>query len=56
MIGKILGHQHAATTARYAHMADDPLKAAADRITRGILLAMEEGEDRAPPETSLAAD
>ena len=56
MIGKILGHQHAATTARYAHMADDPLKAAADRITRGILLAMEGGEDRPPPETSLAAD
>ena len=56
MIGKILGHQHAATTARYAHLADDPLKAAADRITRGILLAMEGGEDRAPPETSLAAD
>lgn len=56
MIGKILGHQHAATTARYAHMADDPLKAAADRITRGILLAMEGGEDRAPPEASLAAD
>ncbi len=29
--GKILGHRQAGTTERYAHLADDPAKAAADR-------------------------
>ncbi|MBF0417618.1 MAG: hypothetical protein HQL86_05145 [Magnetococcales bacterium] len=28
MIGKLLGHTQSATTARYAHFADDPLKTA----------------------------
>ena len=32
MIGKLLGHSHVQTTSRYAHLADDPVKAAADRI------------------------
>ena len=32
MIGKLLGHTQVQTTARYAHLADDPLKAAANRI------------------------
>lgn len=32
VVGKLLGHRHPATTARYAHIADDPAKAAADRI------------------------
>jgi integrase len=32
MIGGLLGHTQPATTARYAHLADDPLRAAADRI------------------------
>jgi len=40
MIGKLLGHQQAGTTARYAHLADDPLKAAADRISGVIAEAM----------------
>ena len=40
VIGKILGHQHSATTARYAHLADNPLKAAADRISQTIAEAM----------------
>ena len=34
MIGKLLGHSHVQTTARYAHLADDPVKAAADRIAK----------------------
>jgi len=25
MIGKLLGHAHPQTTARYAHLADDPI-------------------------------
>lgn len=29
MIGKLLGHTQIQTTARYAHLADDPIKAAA---------------------------
>ena len=40
MIGKLLGHRQSGTTARYAHLADDPLKAAADRISQVIDTAM----------------
>ena len=40
IIGKLLGHRDAKTTARYAHLADDPLKAAADRISSTIASAM----------------
>lgn len=36
VVGKLLGHRHPATTARYAHIADDPAKAAADRISLAI--------------------
>jgi hypothetical protein len=32
VIGAILGHRQASTTARYAHLADDPLKVAVGRI------------------------
>jgi len=40
MIGKLLGHRQSGTTARYAHLADDPLKAVADRISGTIDAAM----------------
>ena len=36
MIGKLLGHSQPQTTARYAHLADDPMKLAADQIGRKI--------------------
>ena len=36
MIGKLLGHSQVQTTARYAHLADDPVKTAANRIARRI--------------------
>ena len=36
MIGKLLGHSQVQTTARYAHLADDPVKAAANRISGRI--------------------
>ena len=36
MVGKLLGHSQVQTTARYAHLADDPVKAAADRIAGRI--------------------
>lgn len=32
MIGKLLGHNHVHTTVRYAHLANYPLKSAANRI------------------------
>ena len=33
LIGKLLGHTQVSTTSRYAHLADDPVRAAADRIS-----------------------
>lgn len=40
IVGKLLGHNQAHTTQRYAHLADDPVKAAADRISNHIRAAM----------------
>jgi integrase len=40
VIGALLGHAHAATTARYAHLAGDPLKEAADLIGSRLNAAM----------------
>ena len=40
MIGSLLGHTQAATTQRYAHLADDPQRAAAEEIGRRITEAM----------------
>ncbi len=36
MIGKLLGHTQVQTTARYAHLANDPVKLAANRIASRI--------------------
>jgi integrase len=41
VIGKMLGHSQPQTTARYAHLADDPVKAASDAVGRHIAAAME---------------
>jgi len=40
MVGKILGHTQPQTTARYAHMADDPLQSASERIALSLQAAM----------------
>jgi integrase len=40
MIGKLLGHTQPATTARYAHLAADPLRAASNLIGAEISAAM----------------
>lgn len=40
MIGKILGHTQTQTTARYAHLADDPLQQASERIASSLKKAM----------------
>jgi integrase len=39
IIGKMLGHSQAATTARYAHLASDPVKAAAATVAAKIAAA-----------------
>ena len=36
MIGKLLGHTQVQTTARYAHLAADPVKAAAEQVSAVI--------------------
>jgi integrase len=41
VIGKLLGHNQQRTTQRYAHLADDPVRAAADRISKQIAAAMD---------------
>jgi integrase len=41
IIGKILGHNHAATTQRYAHLATDPVKEAVDKIDAVITAAVQ---------------
>lgn len=40
LIRKLLGHSHITTTQRYAHLADDPVKAAADKIASAVAAAM----------------
>lgn len=40
MIGKLLGHNHPLTTARYAHLADDPLRALNEKVAGAIAEAM----------------
>lgn len=40
LIGAILGHADVKTTSRYAHLADDPVRTAADGISRTIQAAM----------------
>ena len=39
-IGKLLGHSQVQTTARYAHLANDPVKSAAGRVSDTIGAAM----------------
>ena len=40
IVGKLLGHASTATTARYAHFADDPLRRASDSIANTIAAAL----------------
>ena len=40
LIGRLVGHKDAATTSRYAHLADDPAKTAADRISSTIAASL----------------
>lgn len=47
MIGALLGHSTPTMTARYAHLSNDPLRAAANRTSQTIAAAL----DRKPDET-----
>ena len=40
MVGKILGHTQPQTTARYAHLADDPLQGASERVATSLKQSM----------------
>jgi integrase len=40
IIGRLLGHHSAATTARYAHLSSDPIRAANEKIGARIIAAM----------------
>jgi integrase len=40
MIGKLLGHTQVQTTARYAHLAADPIRSAADQVSASIAAAL----------------
>ena len=43
LIGALLGHRNPSTTARYAHLSDDPQRAVADRTANRIAAAMSGG-------------
>jgi hypothetical protein len=46
MIGKLLGHTQVQTTARYAHLASDPVKQPATRISDRLALALLDALDK----------
>jgi integrase len=50
IIGRLLGHTQSRTTQRYAHLADDPLREAADKITKVITGAGKPGAPIVPVE------
>jgi len=42
MIGKLLGHTQVQTTARYAHLATDPVQTAADAVSRQLATMLQQ--------------
>lgn len=49
IVGKLLGHASPATTARYAHLADDPLRRASDAISSGIAAQLADSSGEVVP-------
>jgi integrase len=48
IIGALLGHKHAMTTARYAHLSADPLRAANEAVGGRIAAAMADSQPESP--------
>ena len=44
----LLGHTQVQTMARYAHLAADPVKAAAERVTSNIAFILDSGQNQEP--------
>jgi integrase len=44
VIGRLLGHSQAATSARYAHLDNDPLRRASEAIANKIAAALERNQ------------
>jgi hypothetical protein len=53
IIGALLGHKHATTTARYAHLSADPLRAANDAV--GVRIAAAMNRKPAPASAEIVA-
>ena len=49
MIGKLLGHTQVQTTARYAHLAADPIRDAADQVASNIAASLNHAPARQEP-------
>lgn len=41
ILGSLLGHRHSGTTQRYAHLSEDPVRAASEKIGAEISLAID---------------
>ena len=54
MIGKLLGHTQIQTTARYAHLASDPMKAAANKISDRLASALSGLHDNATADEAVS--
>ena len=55
IIGRLLGHAQAVTTARYAHLDDDPLRRASAAIAGRIAAALEGSETASARRASCRA-
>ncbi|MGY3362421.1 integrase [Bradyrhizobium sp. GM0.4] len=56
IIGKLLGHSQPATTARYAHLDNDPLRRASNEIAAQISRAMGDSTLTSPKPNTTAID
>jgi integrase len=54
LLGKLLGHRQAATTQRYAHLADDPVRRAAEAIGATADAALRSGPGQAQQDAPQA--
>ena len=51
ILGKLLGHKSTATTQRYAHLGDDPLKRTSEHIADTIMSALGAAPQKPPAES-----